>query len=70
MKKTDVKKLAKKTTADLKKDLLSSQSELRQLRSDLAMGKVKNADKAKEVRKKIARIMTFMNQQKEISKNG
>jgi len=48
--------------ADLKKDLASSQDELRALKFDLASGKVKNISKVNDVKRRIARILTFMNQ--------
>ncbi|MDD5710539.1 MAG: 50S ribosomal protein L29 [Candidatus Colwellbacteria bacterium] len=60
MKKNEIKKLNSKTPADLKKSLVEAREELRVLRFDLAAGKVKNIQKAKEVRKKIARILTFI----------
>ena len=60
MKKHEIQKLVKKTGADLRKDLASSRDELRGLQFELAAGKVKNIAKAKETKKKIARILTFM----------
>ncbi len=60
MKKNDIKKLGDKTIPDLKKTLVEAREELRTLRFDLAAGKVKNIQKAKEVRKKIARVLTFI----------
>jgi len=65
MKKTEIQKLGSKTQVDLHKDLGSSREELRALRFELAAGKVKNIVKAKEVRRKIARILTLMNNPKE-----
>jgi len=64
MKKADIKKLNKKTVADLTKDLHSSRDELRALKFDLASGKVKNISKVNEVKKRIARILTSINAQK------
>jgi ribosomal protein L29 len=60
MKKNEIKKLSDKTIADLRKALTEAREELRALRFDLAAGKVKNIQKAKEVRKKIARVLTFI----------
>lgn len=60
MKKNEVKKLGGKTIPDLKKALSEAREELRALRFDLAAGKVKNIQKAKETRRKIARILTFI----------
>jgi len=68
MKKGDVQKLAKKTVVDLRKDLDSAKEELRTLRFDLATGKTKNIIRVKEIRKKIARIMTFMKQKEQEQK--
>ena len=60
MKKNEIKKLGGKTIVDLRKSLTEAREELRTLRFDLAAGKVKNIQKAKEVRKRIARILTFI----------
>lgn len=60
MKKTEIKKLSNKTPADLRKALGEAREELRTLRFDLAAGKVKNIQKAREIKKKIARILTFI----------
>lgn len=62
MKKNDIQKMSKKTVADLTKDLASSREEVRELKFELASGKVKNIIKIKEAKKKIARILTFMKQ--------
>ncbi|MEX2054304.1 MAG: 50S ribosomal protein L29 [Candidatus Colwellbacteria bacterium] len=65
MKKSDIQKLTKKTVADLQKDLQGAREELRTLRFDLATGKVKNIAKIHQVKKRIARIMTFVNQKQQ-----
>lgn len=64
MKKNDIKKLKEKNTAELQKDLAESREHLRTLKFDLAAGKVKNVGLITETRKKIARMMTFINQNK------
>lgn len=61
MKKSEVKKFDKKTVTDLRKDLDAARDELRALKFDLASGKVKNITKVNDVKKNIARILTFMN---------
>lgn len=60
MKKNDIKKLNKKTEADLQKILGESKEELRSLKFDLASGEVKNIQKVRDTRKKIARVLTFL----------
>ena len=60
MKKNEIKKLGDKTIADLRKSLTEAREELRTLKFDLAAGKVKNIQRAKEAKKKIARILTFI----------
>lgn len=65
MKKSEIEKLTKKTTADLQKDLASSREELRALKFELAAGKVKNITKVKDVKRTIARILTLLNNKQE-----
>lgn len=60
MKKSEIQKLNKKTPADLNKDLGLAREELRSLRFELTAGKVKNIVKARGVKRKIARILTFL----------
>jgi ribosomal protein L29 len=60
MKKSEVKKLRGKTVIDLKKVLNEVREELRVLRFDLAAGKVKNIQRAKESQRKIARVLTLI----------
>ncbi|MBU2101406.1 50S ribosomal protein L29 [Patescibacteria group bacterium] len=68
MKKNEIKKLSSKTMTDLRKALIEAKEELRTLRFDLSAGKVKNIQKAREIKKKIARILTFIKIQEEDSK--
>lgn len=70
MKKGDVQKLAKKTPVDLKKDLAAARSELRSMKFDLASGKVKNIGPINDVKRRIARILTFLNQKQKESENN
>ena len=65
MKKSEIQKLVKKTSADLQKDLVTSREELRALKFELAAGKVKNITKVKDVKRTIARILTLLNISKE-----
>ena len=60
MKKSEIKKLNNKTQADLKKALYEAKEDLRTLRFDLSAGKVKNIERARNARRKIARILTFL----------
>lgn len=66
MKKSDIQKLHKKTVADLKKDLAAAREELQSLRFDLAAGKVKNISRATAIRRKIARILTFIKEKESV----
>jgi len=61
MKKQEFQKLKEKGGVELQKDLKSFQEKLRDLRLDLAAGKVKNIKEVKSVKKIIAMIMTLIN---------
>ena len=61
MKKKDVQKLKKKTAIDLRSELNDANEKMRVLRFELSSGKVKNSAAIRDLRKKIARINTFMN---------
>jgi large subunit ribosomal protein L29 len=56
------KELKTKTIDELRKLEAQLREQLRQLRFDLASGKVKNVKRIKEIRKDIARILTAINQ--------
>ena len=58
------KKITGKTKVDLNKNLKATREELRTLRFELASGKVKNVAKIKELRKKVARLLTAVNVKK------
>ena len=60
MKKNELKKLKEKNTAELQRGLVEAREELRALRFDLASGKVKNVQSINEVKKNIARMLTFI----------
>jgi len=60
-----VKELRNKSEKDLKKILLTEREKLRNLKFDLASGKVKNVKQSREIKKEIARILTILNQKNE-----
>lgn len=60
MKLREIKELKNKSAEELQKLLRESREELRVFRFDLAAGKVKNVSAIREVRKRIARILTFL----------
>lgn len=60
MKIKDIQKLKDKNIAELQKTLKEAREELRVLKFDLAAGKVKNIKLIQEIKKKIARILTFI----------
>lgn len=64
MKNTDIKKLQEKNEADLIKELNEEKENLRSMKFDLASGKVKNVTLIKKSKRKIARILTTINQKK------
>jgi large subunit ribosomal protein L29 len=49
-----------KSKAELRKVLSDSREKLRQLRFDLAAGKVKNVREIRKIKKDIARILTIL----------
>ena len=55
-----VKELRKKSKDDLEKILKEEREKLRQLRFDLASGKVKNVREIGNLKKEIARILTIL----------
>lgn len=61
MKRNDFQQLKNKATAELQKDLKTYQEKLRDLKFDLAVGKVKNIGEIKNVKKAIAKILTVIN---------
>ncbi len=63
MKYKDIQELKKKSAADLAHLVKESRTRLRALRFDLAAGKVKNVAELREVKKTIARALTFLKQQ-------
>jgi large subunit ribosomal protein L29 len=55
----DLTELRQKSKNELQKTLQSSQERLRQLRFDLAAGKIKNVREIRKIKKEIARILTI-----------
>jgi len=62
MKKTEIQKLKHADKNELLKEVGKAKEELRSLRFDLASGKIKNVGGIREIKKKIARMLTFANQ--------
>jgi large subunit ribosomal protein L29 len=55
-----INELRQKSKSELQKILLDDREKLRQLRFDLAAGKVKNVREVRKTRKDIARILTML----------
>lgn len=60
MKRNEFKSIVNKPKEELAKDIGLYQDKLRQLKFDLASGKVKNIKEIKEVKKSIAQILTLI----------
>lgn len=54
------KELRQKTKSELQKLLQDNRERLRQLRFDLAAGKVKNVREIRQIKKDIAKILTIL----------
>lgn len=65
MKKSEIKELKDKSLPSLNNDLEDAREKLSDLRFKLAVGKAKNVSKIREVKKKIARILTFIKEKQE-----
>ncbi len=63
MKLRDIQELKNRPAADLQKLVKDSRERLRVLKFDLVAGKVKNVAELREVKKTIARALTFLKQQ-------
>ena len=55
----EITELKQKSKKELQKTLNENQKRLRQLRFDLAAGKVKNVREIRKIKKQIARILTL-----------
>jgi large subunit ribosomal protein L29 len=62
MKKREIQELKSRPVADLARMAKESNEKLRQLRFDLAAGKVKNVSEIRKLRKGVARMKTFIHQ--------
>jgi large subunit ribosomal protein L29 len=60
MKKNEIQELKRKPDTELTRLLSDAREKLRNLRFELAQGKVKNISEISETRKTIARINTFL----------
>ncbi len=59
-----ITEIRKKSKSELRKLLDGSKDKLRLLRFDLSAGKVKNVREIREVRKRIAKILTILKEAK------
>jgi ribosomal protein L29 len=62
MKKKDIEELKHRPTEELVRLAADSNEKLRALKFDLAAGKVKDITEIKELKKKVARIKTFIHE--------
>ena len=62
MKIKEIQQLKKKPLPELEKELREKREKLWQLKNDLATGKVKNIREIREIKKIIARVLTFIKQ--------
>ncbi len=58
MKKSEFQKLQSKSVVELEKELFDSREKLRNLKFDLKSGKVKETAALREIKKRIAKILT------------
>lgn len=65
MKNSEIKELKEKSLPRLQKELQDERKSLSDLRFQLAVGKSKNASKIREVKKKIARLLTFIKEKQQ-----
>ena len=64
MKKREIQELKARPAADLAKMIGEGNEKLRQLRFDLAAGKVKNVSELHKIKKNVARMHTFIKESK------
>ncbi|AKM78562.1 MAG: 50S ribosomal protein L29 [Candidatus Wolfebacteria bacterium GW2011_GWE1_48_7] len=65
MKKQDFQQLKSKSHAEMQKELHETQVKLRDLKFDLAAGKVKNVSEIKKLKKVVAQLSTLITGKKE-----
>ena len=68
MKKKEIQELKNKQPGELSRIVSDSNERLRALRFDLAAGKVKNVNELRTLRKNIARMQTFIREDKNVTK--
>lgn len=64
MKKNDIQKLREKSVAELEKELAAAREKISDFRINIYRGKQDVIKDFREARKKVARILTFINQNK------
>ncbi len=64
MKKSEIKELKVRPASELARMVRETNEALRTLRFDLAAGKVKDESEIKELKKKVARMKTFIHEQR------
>jgi large subunit ribosomal protein L29 len=62
MKRKDIQELKRRTVSELEAQIKDGSEKLRGLRFDLAAGKVKDITQIHEMKKKIARMKTFIHE--------
>ena len=68
MKRKEIQELKTKPVAELQKMVKEGRENLRAMKFDLAAGKVKNVDNLRNLRKDIARALTFIRQSEHVKK--
>ncbi len=68
MKKKDIQSLRQGSVAEWEHTIGESNETLRKLRFDLAAGKMKDVSRIKELKKKVARIKTFIKEHEQKGK--
>ncbi len=62
-----ITEIRRKSAQELQKDLYINREKVRQLRFDLASGKVKNVRDIRKIRREIARIITIIKEKSNIA---
>jgi large subunit ribosomal protein L29 len=68
MKKNEIQELKMRPVEELSRMVREANERLRTLRFDLAAGKVKDESEIRELKKKVARMKTFIHEQSKQSK--
>lgn len=64
MKRDEIQKLKGKSAAELEKELVESRERLGVLNFDLASGKVKKTSEMRDLKKRVARILSFLREKR------